>query len=65
MLTEQSAMSGKDSLDAFGRENLGKRQSRASQKCIDNFSKPAAASMGNAVTDFEAGKTGVSRFRRM
>ena len=46
MPTEQAVMPGKDSLDASGRENLRKRQPGATQKCIDNFLKLAAASLG-------------------
>jgi hypothetical protein len=44
MQTEQAAMLGKHSLDAFGRENLGKWQSLAGQKRIHNLLKTAAVS---------------------
>jgi hypothetical protein len=41
---EQAAMLGEDSLDAFGRQNLGKRQSLTPQKRVGNFLKTLAAS---------------------
>jgi hypothetical protein len=45
MRTELAAVLGKNHVDAFGGENLGKRQSIATQKRIDNFLETAAAAM--------------------
>jgi hypothetical protein len=44
MQTEQAAMLGGDSLDAFGRQNLGKRQSLTPQKRVGDFLKTLAVS---------------------
>lgn len=42
MKAKQAVVLSKDPLDAFGRENLGKRQTVAVQKGIDHFLKTAA-----------------------
>src|SRR5690606_4521564 len=43
MPAEQAAVLGKDALDAFCREHIGKGQPRAGQECIRYLLKTAAA----------------------